>query len=152
MSEMEPIEVEGMASPFKPPVDDKRPKMPEPLPVRLIAVGDVALPAQAGREKAMDALYVGILKFLRDPSAADLVYQADNFRLCFQNRDGLIERDSYRSVQIEVQCSLAEIEARLIEAELEYVRQRGLTPGTESLTLTDPSGNWIEIVEKRELI
>lgn len=152
MSESEPIEVESTASPFEPPLDDKRPKMPEPLPVRLIAVNDVILPAQTGLEQEMDALYVTILKFQRDSTTSDLIYQADNFRLCFQNQEGLIERDTYRAVQIEVQASLAEVEAKLVEAEIEYVRQRGLTPGTESLALTDPSGNWVEIVEKRQLL
>jgi hypothetical protein len=125
--------------------------MPEPLPVRLIAVSDVVLPVQTGLEQEMDALYVGILMFQRDTSAANLTYQADNFRLCFQNHEGLIERDTYRPVQIEVQAALGEIEAKFVAAEMEYIRQRGLTPGSESLVLMDPSGNWLEIVEKREL-
>jgi hypothetical protein len=37
----------------------------------------------------------------------------------------------------------------LIDAEREYVRQIGLTPGQLSLLTRDPAGNWIEISESR---
>ena len=36
-----------------------------------------------------------------------------------------------------------------MEAKIEYVRQRTLTPGEESLVLLDPAGNWVELVEYR---
>jgi hypothetical protein len=44
---------------------------------------------------------------------------------------------------------LEEAEKKLIELELEYTRQRGMTPGEESLLLIDPAGNWIELQEYR---
>jgi hypothetical protein len=132
------------------PTKDKRPKMPEPLPVRLIAVADLALPARAGAEPEMDHLYITLLGFLRQPAQSGTVYQADNFRLCFQVIEGLIAHDTYRTAQIEVE-SLAELELKLVESEIEYTRQRGLTPGSESLVLIDPSGNWLEITDRRRV-
>ena len=56
--------------------------------------------------------------------------------------------DSLRPLQIEI-VSLVETEKKIIEAELEYSRQRGLTPGQETLLLLDPAGNWIELSEMR---
>jgi hypothetical protein len=47
--------------------------------------------------------------------------------------------------------SLAAAEARLVAAEIEYVRQKGVTPGQESLLLLDPAGNWVELLEMRPL-
>jgi hypothetical protein len=150
MSEIEPIEVEDSAAEFKPPVDDKRPKMPEPLPVKLIAVADVQLPAQVGLESEMDRFYCGLLGLLREPVDEGLVYQADNFRVCFELVEGLIHHESYRPLQIGI-LALNEVEHVLIDRKMEYVRQRGLTPGSESIVLRDPSGNWVELVERREV-
>jgi catechol-2,3-dioxygenase len=150
MSELQPIELENSAGEFKPPVDDKRPKMPEPLPVKIVAVADVRLPAQAGLEKEMDGFYCGLLGFQRVEGEEALVYQADNFRVCFELIEGLIHHESYRPLQVEI-ASLGELERALIEAETQYVRQRGLLPGSECLLLRDPSGNWVELVERREV-
>jgi hypothetical protein len=36
-----------------------------------------------------------------------------------------------------------------MEAKIEYMRQKTLTPGQESLVLLDPAGNWVELVEYR---
>jgi hypothetical protein len=47
--------------------------------------------------------------------------------------------------------SLAALESRLIEAEQEYERQRGLLPGEISIVLTDPAGNWVEAVEMKSV-
>ena len=47
--------------------------------------------------------------------------------------------------------SLADAELKLVEGEREYIRQRGLTPGHESLLLQDPAGNWIELFEVRRI-
>ena len=191
---------------------DARRQMPEPLPVRLVAVADVRLPAPAGVERALDAFYVDLLGFVREgappkprrliepllgvqgeppvtapPLALGLrnredepagkseslpeqlteappveetrtpagqsmlpgpVYLADNFALRFDILEGLIERETFRPLTVEVP-SLAEAEAKLIEAEIEYTRQRGMNLGEESLVLLDPGGNWIEIVEMK---
>lgn len=44
---------------------DRRPPMPEPPPVRLVAVEDVSILAPSGVERELDALYVEVLKFER---------------------------------------------------------------------------------------
>jgi len=150
MSDCDPIQIESTAARVEASAADKRPKMPQPLPVRLIAVADVGLPGRAGCEGAMDHLYVGLLGFVREAAAGGLVYQSESFRLCFALVEGLILHDTYRAAQIEV-ASLAELELRLVESEIEYTRQRGLTAGTECLVLMDPSGNWLEITEHREV-
>src|SRR5687767_262259 len=82
-------------------VEDARPRLPEPLPVKLIAVEDVRLPAQVGSERQMDALYVGLLEFVKDDPARP-TYRADNLSVHFDPVAGLAERDGYRPLQIEV--------------------------------------------------
>jgi hypothetical protein len=129
------------------PEADRRPRMAEPLPVRLVAIEDVTLPAIAGVEVELDQFYVGLLEFARD-SDRELIYRADNFSLRFVVQEMLPQRGVYRPAQIEVR-SLLVAEHRLIEAKIEYVRQRTLTPGEESLVLLDPAGNWVELVESR---
>jgi hypothetical protein len=146
---MEPFELEP-SSGFE-PVEDRRPHMDEPLPVKLVAIDDVHLSSPRGIEAELDAFYVGLWQFQRDAGEAGLVYRADNFRLRFEIvPDDRLERDSLRPQGIEV-MSLAEAEEKLIEEELEYVRQRGLTPGQQSLLLLDPAGNWVEIFECRPI-
>ena len=133
------------------PKADRRARVPEPLPVRLVAVDDVTLPAAAGLERDLDAFYVALLKFERD--AADLehlIYRADNFRLRFDVVEGPVRRESLRPAGIEVP-SLAALEGVLVATERPYVRQKGLAPGQQSLALLDPAGNWIEVVEMRGL-
>ncbi|HEV8603966.1 MAG TPA: hypothetical protein VGQ99_01295 [Tepidisphaeraceae bacterium] len=129
------------------PVADRRPRMAEPLPVRLVAIEDMTLPAIAGVEVELDRFYVGLLEFARD-SDRELVYRADNFALRFVVQELLPERGVYRPAQIEVR-SLLMAEHKLIEAKIEYVRQRTLTPGEESLVLLGPAGNWVELGESR---
>ena len=127
---------------------DNRPLMPEPLPVRLVAVNDCRLPAPAGRKRELDAFYVGLLGFERDTSDPGVAYHAENFRLVVDVHEPPVARDDLRPLGIEVR-SLAEAEQKLIAAEIEYARQRGITPGQESLLLMDPAGNWIELGEPR---
>ena len=38
---------------------------------------------------------------------------------------------------------------RLREAEVAYVRRKGLVPGDEALVMQDPAGNWVELTETR---
>jgi hypothetical protein len=199
MAEEHPIELEPAGGSVETGDADPRPRMPEPLPVRLIAVANVRLQATAGLELQLDAFYVGVLGFERDgapratprltepllggdrvgttapplalglrndeepPAAIDRVprssddigrgkfmpgpvYLAENFRLLFEVVEGRIIRDDLRAVRIEVP-SLGEAEAKLLEAKMEYTRQRGLQPGEESIVLLDPGGNWAEITE-----
>jgi hypothetical protein len=125
---------------------DRRPRMPEPLPVRLVAVEDVRLPAPRGVDEQLDALYAGILRFER--VAGELSYRSENFVLRFELTDRPAVHASLRPQGIEV-LRLADVEHMLIEAEIEHTRQRGLMPGQETLLLLDPAGNWIEIGEIR---
>ena len=141
-----PIELEGPTG--LEPVPDRRARMDEPLPVRLVAIADVTLPVIAGLEVDLDRFYVGLLEFVRDTDLRQLVYHADNFSLRFVVQELLPERGEYRPLQIEVR-SLLVAEQKLMEAKMEYVRQKTLTPGEESLVLLDPAGNWVELVEYR---
>jgi hypothetical protein len=144
-----PIELEAETG--VQPVPDRRPRMDEPLPVRLVAIADVTLPVIAGLEVDLDRFYVALLEFVRDDDRRQLIYHADNFALRFVVRELLPERGEYRPVQIEVQ-NLLEAEHKLMEAKIEYVRQRTLVPGEESLVLLDPAGNWVELVEYRAVM
>jgi hypothetical protein len=145
---MEPIELEP-GSNLPPPVADKRPLVPEPLPVRLITVDDATLVASAGLEVQLDAFYVGLLKFEREPGQ-DLIYHAENFRLLFEVVETLPDRESLRPLMIEVP-RVSEIEHGLIDRKIDYTRQRGFSPGEERLVLQDPAGNWVEVVECRQI-
>ena len=120
--------------------------MPEPLPVRLVAVEDVHLNAAAGTETQLDDFYVNFLQFERTPT--ELAYRADNFTLHFNVLEHPMSHDSLRPMQIEV-LNLADAEQKLIDREMEYTRQRGVTPGQETLLLLDPAGNWVELIEHR---
>jgi catechol 2,3-dioxygenase-like lactoylglutathione lyase family enzyme len=125
---------------------DARAKMDEPLPVRLVAVADVRLAGAAGMEGELDRFYVDLLQLERDQGEVEVVYRAENFRVFFELFEGLVNRSDYRHLGIEVP-SLAETEMRFIEGEIQYTRQKGLLPGTEMLVLTDPAGNWVQILE-----
>ena len=141
-----PMEPEPVTWTFKPTID-RRPRVPEPLPVRLVTVADARLPAAAGLERKLDRFYVGLLGFERADDGEQISYRADNFCLHITVIEPPLRRDDLRPLIIEVP-SLAEMEAKLIDAELEYSRQRGLLPGEESIVLLDPAGNWIEITDR----
>jgi hypothetical protein len=151
--ELEPLEP-APAIVFKPTVD-RRPRVPEPLPVKLVAVADVRLPAAAGLERRLDAFYIGLFGFERAADESDrhvadatISYRADNFTLRLGVQEPPVRRSDLRPLGVEVP-SLAALEAKLIEAEYEYERQRGLLPGEKSLVLLDPAGNWVEAVEMK---
>jgi hypothetical protein len=127
------------------PIFDRRPLVPEPLPVRIVAVEDVNLPMVTGREKELQQFYVGMLGFERDPAAVEsLVLRAENVRLRFAIIEPPMERDHLRTLGIEVP-SLAELETKLIDGEIPYARICGLVPGQESVSLQDPAGNWLAV-------
>src|SRR5262245_19769881 len=61
------------------PVIDRRPRVPEPLPVRLVAIGPVRLPAPMGVAAELDAFYAGMLGLERIPREIELIYRAENY-------------------------------------------------------------------------
>lgn len=131
------------------PADDSRKRMEEPLPVNLEAVADMHLPKPTTTTDALDRLYVGILEFQKATDRAEFAYHADNFDLVFD----LIRpqgQNDYRPVKIIVR-SLADTERKLVEAELEFTRQKSLLPGHDALVMRDIQGNWLEIREHREI-
>lgn len=146
--EAEPLEPASGA--FK-PVADRRPRVPEPLPVRLVTVADAHLPAAAGLERQLDAFYVGLFGFERDTRGGNeehIAYRADNFTLHFDVLEPPVRRVDLRPLVVELP-SLAALQEKLIDAEQEYERRRGLLPGEVSLVLLDPAGNWVEATETR---
>jgi hypothetical protein len=145
------MELEQPSFDFKPRID-RRPLIPEPLPVRLVAIDDVHLPAAAGREVELDAFYVGLWGFERDESAPEgvIAYHAENFRLCFDVLEPPLRREELRPTGIIVE-SLAAAGQKLIDAEIEYERQRGVAPGEQLIVLLDPAGNWIALSEARSV-
>ena len=127
------------------PVIDKRPLMPEPPPVSLVAVEDVHLPAPAGLETQLDGFYAGLLKFEReDAEQGQIAYKAANFRIRIEVMESPADRQDFRPTGIDVP-SLGLLERELIDREIEYEWQKGLTPGNETLLLRDPAGNWVQI-------
>lgn len=132
------------------PSTDKRPRMPDPIPVELLAVKDVQTRGLAGQEQDLDAFYVELFQFVKQPTEergagqARLMYEADNFFLIIDLYERLEDRNDYRPITLVVQ-TLGDIELQLIAREIEYVRQRGLLPGEERLVLKDPAGNWVEV-------
>lgn len=123
--------------------------MPEPLPVRLVAVADVRLATPSGCERELDDFYVAMLGFERLPDEnEEFIFTAENFAIRFGVIEPPISREHFRPLGIEV-ASMAEVEQRLIDAEIEHARQKGLVPGQESLVLLDPAGNWVELIQSK---
>jgi hypothetical protein len=143
------MELEPATRVFKPTID-RRPRVPEPLPVRLVTVADAWLPAPAGLERRLDWFYVDVLGFERRDDGEQIVYRAENFFLHFEVVEPPLRREDLRPLGVEV-MSLAGVEAKLAEMELEYERQRGLLPGDDAIVLLDPAGNRLEIVDRRAI-
>ena len=127
---------------------DRRPRMDEPPPVSLVAVADVKLPATSGLEHLLDDFYMGLLGFLKEEDGDTLCYRAENFCLRFDWREGLVERNSLRPLAIEIE-SLGTLQGILVEREIEFQMERGLTPGSQSILVADPAGNIVQVYEKR---
>jgi len=132
------------------PVVDRRIRIEEPLPVKLVTVADATLPTPAGLERELDDFYVDLFGFVREADAPGIVYRAENFNLKFDVIEAAPERESMRPVGVEIE-SLGTIQRKLIDREIEYLPQKGTIPGSQSLLLTDPAGNWIEVSERREI-
>jgi catechol 2,3-dioxygenase-like lactoylglutathione lyase family enzyme len=129
---------------------DRRRRMEEPLPVKLVTVDDAVLLTAAGRERDLDAFYVELLGFVRVGTGYELVYRAENFNLHFRVGEPPVRRESLRALGVEVP-SLAETEQKLIDRQIEYSWQKGLMPGHRSISLADPAGNWLELTESRAI-
>jgi hypothetical protein len=140
------LEERNPAFTFKPDID-RRLRVPESLPVKLVAVADMRIESGAGRERQLDAFYAGLLGMQRIVGES-IVYRTENFDLYVEVLEPPIVREDYRPVRIEIK-SLAEIELKLIEQQTPHVRRKGIVPGEEALVLQDPAGNWIELTEVR---
>ena len=150
MAEQEPLSLEEPTAHAEKP--GEIPRMPEPLPVWVAAVEDVTMVGQSGLEVDHDELYVNVLLMEKQEGEEGAwVYRADNVRVRFVIREGLLERESYRPLQVGVP-SLREVEARLFEREIEYVKERGIAPGSKMILVHDASGNRLEITERVELL
>jgi len=149
---MDALELEKSGIPFD-PQEDRRPRIEEPPPVRLVAVEDCVLPAVAGLECDLDNFYVSLLGFVREREEGgdEIVYRADNFRLRFFVLERRAAREGYRSLGVIVP-SLAALVQRLDDAGIDFVRQRGLELGSDSILVCDPTGNPVEISEFRVVI
>lgn len=131
---------------------DRRARMEEPPPVRLVAVEDVRVETAAGLEKQLDAFYGDLLKFVKEYADGDvIVYGAENFRLMVKVVEPPVLRDDLRPLLIEVP-NLSELEHQLIDLKIDYERIRRLSPAHASLVLMDPARNWVELVEYRALL
>jgi hypothetical protein len=139
------MELEPIATPFE-PAEDRRPKIEPPPPVRLIAIDDCRLPAAAGLERKLDQFYVGLLHFFRGDDPREIVYIAENHDLHFDIDERPQPREDMRSLGIAVP-SLTDLVQQFNDAEIEFIRLRGLTPGADVIALYDPAGNPLEIIQ-----
>ncbi len=87
---------------------------------------------------------------VRDDRRHERIYRADNHCVVFHLCEGLVARDSCRALGVELD-SLSQVESSLIDRQIEYQRLRGVNPGVESIWVRDPSGNWVEIMERRPI-
>ena len=131
------------------PKPDRRKLIPEPLPIRLVAIEDVHLPAAAGREKPLDEFYVDLLGLKRAPDRDGvLVYHADNVDLIFDVQEPPVDRNKLTPTPFEVDF-IDELVQRLLENQIPYERMRGVMPGHEYIVLIDPAGNWVSLMQRR---
>lgn len=135
---------------FTPPPPDRRPTLPEPLPVRLISVADVRLPCPADPTlgPALDDFYVRLLQFRRLPSDEHHhFFMSDNHALILQAQNRPVQHDRIAPTMIEVDHRQP-IRQHLLEHQIEHEWMRGLTAGGDYLLLQDPAGNWVGILER----
>ncbi len=87
--------------------EDRRPKIEEPPPVRLISDRRLHLWSPAGLERQLDEFYVGLLRFEREETPPDegtheFVYRAENFRVRIQVLERPVHRDDFRPLTLVV--------------------------------------------------
>ena len=143
MSDAEPIELEpSTGTPLR---ADVRPLIPEPPPVRMIAVNDVHLPAAIGRGAELVAFYVGVLNFAAGRQEGDaLAFAAENVDLVFDLGEPPVNYENLSPTLVEVP-SLRNLRALLLDNEIAYETMHGLMPGTEHILVRDPAGNLLAI-------
>src|SRR5437016_1983158 len=107
------------------PTIDKRKFIPPPPPVALATIEDAELPPTTGLEADLDRFYVSLLQLDRDDRYDGVCYKAENFRVIFRFTERSIARDDMRTLGIVVR-SLGDTMWKLIEAEIEFERERGL--------------------------
>lgn len=147
----DPIELEP-ASGITPQADTRK-HMPEPPPVRLVAVEDVHLPAAAGLETELDRFYVDLLKFVRGEHGDGLiVYHAENASLVFDVLEPPVEREKIVPTQIELLFDEQLFRQGLLEREIPFEFVRGVYPATDHLLLQDPAGNWLAVSQRRVVV
>lgn len=131
-------------------VHDVRHATPEPPPVRITAIADVALPAPLDSESQLDAFYVSLLGFELDVvvPAIERRYRAEKHTLVFHLGAPPVDRPDLTMTEIEVP-SLHELTLKLIDREIDFERQRGLYGGDDRIVIKDPAGNWIAVAERR---
>lgn len=124
---------------------DKRPTMPQPPPVRLVAIEDIPMSCAAGLEVALDDFYMNVLRFDREPASEhQIIYKSDNFRLIFTVMEPPVLREDLRPLGIEVE-SLTTVRQAFQDREIEYRYDRTLLTGQDLYNLQDPAGNWVQI-------
>ncbi len=145
------MELEKPSIDFPRAPEDKRLKVPEPPPVRLIAVEDVTLEATADDAGKLDDFYIGLLKFERDTKADGIVYKAENVRLQFIIQPAPALRDDMRAIGVQIP-SLADLELLLIDRQIAYAKERSLVLGHMTFLLRDPAGNWLRIGQVKRIL
>ena len=145
------MELEKPSIEFPRAPEDKRLKVPEPPPVRLIAVEDVTLEATAADAGKLDDFYIGLLKFERDTKADGIVYKAENVRLQFIIQPAPALRDDLRAIGVEVP-SLADMELLLMDRKMPFTKERSLVLGHMTFLLRDPAGNWLRIGQVKRIL
>ncbi len=128
---------------FTPPAD-RRPTIPEPPPVRLVAVEDVTLSATSAESAKLDAFYVGLLRFDRDVKESGIVYRAENARLRIEIVADDVPRDDMRALGVDVP-SLRDLELLIVDRQIPFIKERGINVGQLNFLLQDPARNWIRL-------
>ncbi len=135
--------------------EDTRPTLPEPPPVRLVAVGDVSLEAPFGLERKLDEFYVGLLRFVKEDDdvpdgSAALIYAAERFDLRITLSLEPPDRQSCRPLGVMV-WFFDEVIEHLESQAIDYSRVHGLFAGQDAILLPDPAGNWVAVGNLKEV-
>ncbi len=141
----ETMELEEATSQVQPPTDPRR-RLPEVPVVWVDVIEDVVLPCVAGGETETDRLFGEFLRFerLMTDDRLTLVYRAENAVVRLQIMQTLPPKRDLRPLMVSIP-HFDDFLKLLIEDEIPYEWQRGITPGTDRLLLRDVSGNWLSV-------
>lgn len=139
------MELEEPTSHVQPPNDPRR-RLPEVPVVWVDVIEDVVLPCLVGAEEATDRLYAQQLRFerLMTDDRLSRVYRAENAVVRLQIMQTLPAKRDLRPLMLSIP-HLDDFLKLLIEDEIPYEWQRGITPGTDRLLFRDASGNWLSV-------